>query len=380
MISKKVVYVTTFDVLGKASSGGNQCGKRNFEFICSTFGEENIYLCMITNEREPIYEEKVVVFPKIVGNRDALLSSLCNCKVYYQKDEKKIVSYINSKKPDLIFFESSLLGKLLNYVDASKTVVFFHNVEQLYAKNKVRHEGPWYWPSYKVSKYNEALSVKKAKGIISLNRRDRNLIYKLYGRKADILLPISFKDCFNEREALMMKDSTDKKQLLFVGSLFPPNLDGIEWFINSVMPLIPEYTLTVVGKDFEKKREKLQRENVEIIGFVEDLSKYYYRYPVIVMPIRYGDGMKVKTAEAMMYGKTIFATDEALEGYAVDEIEGIYRCNTETEFAKSIKKVFDTGKIPQYQIEVRNLFLNYYEDNKVFQKFQNYLKKIMGEY
>ncbi len=49
---------------------------------------------------------------------------------------------------------------------------------------------------------------------------------------------------------------------------------------------------------------------------------YYYKHAAVILPIKYGAGMKVKTAEAMMYGRTIFASDEALEGYDGKGIEG----------------------------------------------------------
>lgn len=39
----------------------------------------------------------------------------------------------------------------------------------------------------------------------------------------------------------------------------------------------------------------------------------------MVMPIFSGSGMKVKTAEALMYGKFLIGTKEAFEGYEIDE-------------------------------------------------------------
>lgn len=76
------------------------------------------------------------------------------------------------------------------------------------------------------------------------------------------------------------------------------------------------------------------------------------------MPIFYGDGMKIKTAEAMMYGKTILASDEALEGYEVKDIQGIYRCNTREEYLETIHMIERNENY--YNKSVRNLFLSKY--------------------
>ena len=101
--------------------------------------------------------------------------------------------------------------------------------------------------------------------------------------------------------------------------MFSPNYDGIKWFAENVMTELKDYHLIIVGKDFEQKKDELENVNVHVVGTVESLEKYYYSENIMVMPIFYGDGMKIKTAEAMMYGKIILASDEALEGYEVTE-------------------------------------------------------------
>lgn len=67
--------------------------------------------------------------------------------------------------------------------------------------------------------------------------------------------------------------------------------------------------------------------------------------------------------------KKNFASDEALEGYEVEEIQGITRCNTEIQFATAINHYFQKGIFHAYQTDVRNLFMNKYETNKVKSTF-----------
>ena len=89
----------------------------------------------------------------------------------------------------------------------------------------------------------------------------------------------------------------------------------------------------------------------------------------MVLPILWGDGMKVKTAEALMFGKTIFATDEALEGYMIENTENIYRCNSADEFINKINTyIVEKNRQKKYNPSIRELFLSKYETNGYIEK------------
>ena len=198
-----------------------------------------------------------------------------------------------------------------------------------------------------------------------------------YGRTATDrsidLLPISFKDRF-DRDKINRKDSS--RELLFIGSNFGPNYDGIKWFIQNIMHKLQEYKLIIVGKDFEKVREELERDNVSVVGTVENLDDYYYKYFNIILPIKYGDGMKVKTAEAMMFGMNIFATDEALEGYEAEHVQGIFRCNSADDFIREIRLSSRINKEGLWNQDVRDVYMkNHCFDNQVEQ-----MKKILCDW
>ena len=125
--------------------------------------------------------------------------------------------------------------------------------------------------------------------------------------------------------------------------------------------LFRSFKLYIVGKDFEKDKEYLERRNVIVVGTVDNIEDIYYHYSIVVMPIFYGSGMKVKTAEAMMYGRTILATDEALEGYDIEGVNGIFRCNTQEEYINVIIQLFKDD-IPEFREEVHQKYLEKYSN------------------
>lgn len=134
-----------------------------------------------------------------------------------------------------------------------------------------------------------------------------------------------------------------------------------------------KYILKIVGKNFETRRKELERKNVMVIGTVDDVGEYYYNADAVVLPIFYGDGMKVKTAEAMMYGKMILATDEALEGYETVGIEAIWRCNDSVTFVNILRTV----EFHKYDENVRKLFKAKYDTEILKKRFAVFLRDIL---
>lgn len=370
---KKAVFITTANIIDMSGNGGVKASQEHLKLLQGYFGKENVDVCACLKKNEVQDANDIKIFKHEESKLKLLFSALFGCKAYLPWYEKKIIQYIDSRTPDLLFLDFSILGRLIRITRSYKTVVFFHNIEADYSWNKVKNEGFFYLPSFWASIYNDRLAAKADK-VICLNERDSKRLNECYHRKADLLIPITFQDIFNETCT-----TTDyEREILFLGSLFPPNQLSIEWFIREVMPKLYHIKLNIVGKDFEKKKKEYeQKPNVNVVGTVSDLAPYYYKHSAVVMPIKYGAGMKVKTAEAMMYGRRIFASDEALEGYEVDNVAGIVRCNKAEEFVDAINHYFAEEEQKPYEPEVRKRFLEKYETYQVEEKFQKFIDGLL---
>lgn len=375
-IEKKILFITPHDFFDLCGNGGVKVTRRNYDLLEKHFGENNISLGVFRAKRHATPSRSVSAFEQPHNRMEMLLASLWGCMKYLPWQEKKIVKKLQSKETDLLFVDSSTLGKLTGKKISPKVVAFFHNVEIDYSWNKVKNEGLHFFPSFFAARINEKCAIRKADKIGCLNERDAARIEKIYGRKVDFYLPVTFDDQFDIEKT--KKDY--KKEILFFGSFFPPNQLGVEWFIKNVMPELQDVTLNIVGKGFECKKKEYERyHNVKVIGTVENPEEYYYRHAVVIMPIQYGSGMKVKTAEAMMYGRIILASDEALEGYEIEGVKGIYRCNTAEEYIAQINTLFENNTLSSYQEEVRELFLKKYETKQVEERFERIITALFNE-
>lgn len=306
------------------------------------------------NRRNQVIVERLFEEVEYISlDNDSLTHALC---FSVTSNVTKAVTEELKKGYDYVFVCQSLCGRICKVIKKKypkvKVITFFHNVEKHYAKEYMAVSGIKAIPYYLRVLVWEKMAVKYSDYCLTLNKRDSNLLNSLYGKYADAIMPTSLEDKFE----ISNEPCGEKIDYLFVGTAFYPNIEGVQWFINNVLPYV-EGRFCVVGKDMKPEIFNNLSSRVEIYGFVNDLSEIYKRAHVIVSPIFHGGGMKTKTAEALMYGKYIIATDEALEGYCYNE-ECMKRCNTATEFISAIKNI--KNKDLQMVPAARNIFKESY--------------------
>ena len=115
-------------------------------------------------------------------------------------------------------------------------------------------------------------------------------------------------------------DFAKKNGILFVGGFgHPPNEDAVLWFTKSVYPLIAEkqdIPFYIVGSNATDAVKKLNGKNIIVKGFVteEELKELYDNCKLVVVPLRYGAGVKGKVVEALYYGTPMVTTTVGIEG------------------------------------------------------------------
>ena len=254
----RAVFLTTANILDSSGNGGVKASLEHLQLLQNCLGYENVSVCIYIKKSEQRDGNKDYhIFTREENKLKLLFAAVFGCKIYMPWNEKQIVGYLEKYNPDLLFMDFSLLGRLIRLPHKYKTVVFFHNIEADYAYNKVKNEGLFYLPSYWASKRND-IWASRADKVICLNERDSGRLYERYGRKADALIPITFNDRFDISKTI----TNYKREILFLGSLFPPNQNSIEWFIQKVMPLLDNVKLNIVGKGFETKKEEYEN-NIE---------------------------------------------------------------------------------------------------------------------
>lgn len=135
---------------------------------------------------------------------------------------------------------------------------------------------------------------------------------------------------------------TNSMRILALGSLnYPPNADGIRWFMREVFPLVlqqePKATLTVVGKappaDFARLAAKYP-DKIRITGYVTELTPIMEECAIMVVPLRAASGMRVRILEAFARGMPVVTTAIGLEGINAQHEKQILVADDRHDFSR----------------------------------------------
>jgi glycosyltransferase involved in cell wall biosynthesis len=128
---------------------------------------------------------------------------------------------------------------------------------------------------------------------------------------------------------------SDGRTLLFVGDLgYRPNVDAAVFLCREVLPLVPDAHALVVGARPAPDVLALAGPRVEIQANVPDVSPYYARAAVAVVPLFAGGGSRTKIVEAFAHRVPVVSTAVGVAGLDADHLVRI--AETPDEFARAI--------------------------------------------
>lgn len=336
--------------LDKSPQGGREllC-KLNHDVLHKMYGDK-LYLFELSAER---LHGVFAYFSAFLGNIDGLNNgSILNA-----------VSIINQDCVGKVFIDGSNLGKLVSYVKLHYPTIeittFFHNVEARF-----------FWGAFIQNKSLRALAVlianylaerkavRNSDKIICLSKRDSQLLYKLYGRKATHIAPMALEDKYQASTTEKVVISS-KKFALFVGGAFYANQSGIAWFVREVVPKI-NLPIYIVGRGLDEFREELEVPGkVFVIGAVDSLAEWYRDAQFVIAPIFDGSGMKTKIAEALMHGKKVIGSPEAFSGYEDVVSQAGWLCHTTDDFVNAVFRA-QIEIIEPFDVNLREIYLQRY--------------------
>lgn len=360
---RKFLFVTFNN--SQAYSGGSQCSKRNLQTLQDILGTEQIETYIIEPDKEN--RQLAGTIKRAVGIMKGYLGGLTD------KGLHEVLHMLTDGLFTDLFIDNSQLGMLAKYAKRHnpniRIFTFFHNIEYDFFRSNVIHCKDYkhfFWIPLALK--NEKMSCRYSDSIIVLNEKDAKRLQLLYGRKADAIIPITMKDDYTT-PSQVQSIVTKGKEALFVGSYFFGNTQGLKWFCNDILPHTDAH-LTIVGSGMDAFVNDITvTSQITIHSNVPDLTPYYEAADFVVLPITTGGGMKVKTAEALKYGKYIIGTCEALEGYNVnDSIATI--CNCTNDFIQAISR-FVSGQ--KFVPAARNLFQEQYSYQASLERFKNIL-------
>ena len=142
---------------------------------------------------------------------------------------------------------------------------------------------------------------------------------------------------------------------------------GILWFLDKAWPMIvnqdPELKLIIGGTVCEKIPED-KYSNIMLVGRVDSLDNFYQRGDVVINPVFQGTGLKIKTFEALSYGKVVIVHPHSSLGIYQRDTAPLLFATQPADWANIISDIC-MNKIQVQEIKQK--------DEKYIQKMNNYI-------
>lgn len=270
----------------------------------------------------------------------------------YQK--KELIEYIETlfekRKYDIIQIEHLHMGWIIDYIKSispnTPVILREQNLELKIMERYYQKENNFLLKLYAYIQFKKFLKFEpktcaKFNRCIMISENDKNDLKKFNSNIDVITIPAGVD---NRLLKYRLQKDTQKK-IVHIGNLnWYPNLDGLNWYLKEVFPNIvkafPNIMLYIYGGgDFSKVEISPNiKNNVKIVGFVDDLWSNLKDKSLAIVPLRIGGGIRIKIIELLAFGINILSTSIGKEGIDVADNKQILIADNSKEF---IEKTID---------------------------------------
>jgi glycosyltransferase involved in cell wall biosynthesis len=196
---------------------------------------------------------------------------------------------------------------------------------QIYVRQRKLPE--WFY----TTKKQERKGLRRADVVLAIQDNERKFFEKLSG-----------KECVTVGHTVQITERTTRQTtsptLLFLGSSNTVNDQALGILLESIWPTIlveiPDAVLKIAGGVSHPITSPPP--GVEACGFVEDLGKTYGEAWVVISPLWSGTGLKIKSIEALGYGKPLVCAPSGAEGMEDGAGRAFLLADTPQDFATEV--------------------------------------------
>jgi glycosyltransferase involved in cell wall biosynthesis len=233
-----------------------------------------------------------------------------------------------------------------------------HNALYLLVQRQARYERDrvkrllWTREARLLSQYESTL-LREFDEVITVTTNDREALLDLLDeqeglRRGEHITAVPI--CVDPANQPLLPREAPTTKIIHLGTMFwPPNIEGVLWFANEVLPRIvtavPDAAFIVAGKDPPHEVTALTSPasplsaHVQVTGFVADPDPLLAGSQVFVVPLLAGGGMRVKILDAWQWGLPVVSTTIGAEGILKRPGENILLADEPQVFADAVIRV-----------------------------------------
>jgi glycosyltransferase involved in cell wall biosynthesis len=300
---------------------------------------------------------------------------------------KKLIQILKENRFDIVQLEMLYMAPYLETIrrhSDAKIILRAHNIEYLIweritsvTKNPLKKQ---YLGTLTRKLRNYELSVMdKFDGIATITAKDAEFFRKAGCRIPLTDIPFGI-DINNYKPEYTAKDEVS---LFHLGSMnWMPNEEGVRWFLDNAWPEIhkanPNLKFYLAGRMMPGWLINLKINNVEVVGEVDDATKFINEKGIMIVPLLSGSGIRIKIIEGMALGKTIISTTIGAEGINYKKGRDILIADTPEEFHKAVSQcINDKDYCSSIGRNARKLIENDHNIKKIIDKLIRFYNKVI---
>lgn len=247
---------------------------------------------------------------------------------------------------DLVIIEYWQMHPLLGVFDRERTVLLTHDIDLIVNAQRAVLEESLFAKAAALRRWHterseEMLAYRAARHVWALTARDAGAVQKLSNGAAAVdVMPFGLR---SEQFAMDVAPRTSR-EILFLGAMGAAfNRDALAYFATDVYPLLASIEgihFTVVGGALPESLSWFGAlRHVEVAGHARDVAPFYQRCACLVVPLRYGGGLRIRILEAMAAGVPVVASPVAVEGMALEPGKHLLIAATPADYRTHIERL-----------------------------------------
>lgn len=266
----------------------------------------------------------------------------------------RYINKLNQKENfDACIIQYYRLSRLLPIITIPRKAIFTHDV---FAYKDIRIGSTFYET---LNAHEEAKAMQRCPTIFAI-QKDEAAYFRMISPRSKVY---TVYNPYQTHQAQFLNNKT----LLYLASRMEFNVTGIQFFLDNVWPTLSEkirdIKLIVGGSVCEKIQS--QYNNVSLLGRVDKLTDFYALGDIVVNPVYQGTGLKIKTFEALSFGKATIVHPHSMIGIYKPEAAPLLKASSTEEWVNIISDLINT---PQHIKELMHQSILYIENmNKCIQ-------------
>jgi glycosyltransferase involved in cell wall biosynthesis len=261
-------------------------------------------------------------------------------------------SVVDSLRPDVVFSVYVIWSHLLDaYPDQPRpfqAVVDTHDLLHLRQQEFMRH-GQSHW--IHVSHDEEAVALRKFDLILATQQEEANTLREM-APESDVVVVghhpesgplVPYGGPVSEQQERALRFG-------FIASDNAANVDGLGWFLTECWEDVRRMSggeLVIAGDVGEGLRRELPSDwpGVRYLGKVPRVEDFYAEIDIAINPVRFGSGIKIKSIEALSYGKPLIAHSHNTRGLSKSAVDATMIADLPDDFTNACVRMMKEDEL-----------------------------------